>query len=47
MSKRLQLRFGECALCVRLSGFVRVITSTFMHGFQNNLAQLSVVLLEE
>ena len=26
--------------CVRPSGFVRVITSTFMHGFQNNLTQL-------
>ena len=25
---------------VHLSGFVLAITSTFMHGFQNNLAQL-------
>ena len=33
------------ALCVRLSGFVQTITSTFMHGFQNNLAQF--VLLEK
>ena len=28
------------ALRVRPSGFVRAITSTFMHEFQNNLAQL-------
>ena len=27
-------------VCVYPSGFVRAITSTFMHGFQNNLAQL-------
>ena len=26
--------------CVRQSGFVRVITPTFMHGFQNYLTQL-------
>ena len=26
--------------CVHPSGFVRAITSTFMHGFQNNYAQL-------
>ena len=26
--------------CGRPSGFVWTITSTFMHGFQNNLAQL-------
>ena len=25
---------------VRASGFVRAIASTFVHGFQNNLAQL-------
>ena len=35
--------FGVCA-CVRASvrpsGFVRAITCTFMHGFQNNFAQL-------
>ena len=28
------------ALFVRLSGFVRAITCIFVHGFQNNLAQL-------
>ena len=43
----LQLQFAEYALCVCLSGFVRAITSTFMHGFQNNSAQLSVVLPKE
>ena len=26
--------------CIRPSGFVRAITPTFMHGFQNYLAQL-------
>ena len=26
--------------CVRPSGFVRVITSSFMHGFQSKLAPL-------
>ena len=30
----------QCMCIVRLSAFVRAITSTFMHGFQNNLAQL-------
>ena len=29
----------ECVV-VHPSGFVRAITATFMHGFQNNLAQL-------
>ena len=29
----------HCA-CVHLSGFVRAITYTFVHGFKNNLAQL-------
>ena len=29
----------RCA-CVHPSGLVRVITCTFVHGFQNNLAQL-------
>ena len=29
-----------CICIVRLSRFVWAITSTFMHGFQNNLAQL-------
>ena len=28
------------ALCMHLSRFVWARTSTFMHGFQNNLAQL-------
>ena len=28
-----------CCACVHC-GFVRAITSTFVHGFQNNLAQL-------
>ena len=27
--------------CLRPSGFVRAITSTFIHEFQNNLAQCS------
>ena len=27
-------------VCVRASGFVRAITPTFMHGFQNYLIQL-------
>ena len=27
-------------MCVCASGFVRAITPTFMHGFQNNLTQL-------
>ena len=31
--------FVRC-MCVRPSGFVRTITCTIMHGFQNNLAQL-------
>ena len=26
-------------VCVHVYRFVRAITSTFMHGFQNNLAQ--------
>ena len=30
----------EHALYVHLSGFVQAITCTFVHGFQNNLAQL-------
>ena len=29
------------ALCVHMSGFVWTITCTFVHGFQNNLAQSS------
>ena len=29
-----------CCACVHLSGFVWAITSTFMHRFQNDLAQL-------
>ena len=29
----------QCMCIVRLSAFVRAITSTFMHLFQNNLAQ--------
>ena len=29
-----------CCTCVRPCRFVWAITSTFMHGFQNNLAQL-------
>ena len=33
----------HCAVCVRPSGFVMAITSTFMHGFQN----CTVVLLDE
>ena len=32
----LQFLFG---VCMRLSGFVRTITCTIMHGFQNSLAQ--------
>ena len=28
------------ALCMRLSGFVWAITCIFVHGFQNNLAEL-------
>ena len=49
-----QLLFSVCecalhacvlALCIRPSRFVRAITYTFMHGFQNNLAR--VALLEE
>ena len=28
-------------MCVRPSGFVQAITCTFVHGFQNKLAQLS------
>ena len=28
------------ALCMHLSGFVQAITSTFINGFQNNLAQV-------
>ena len=36
---RVCMRALVCA-CVRASGFVRAITSTFMQGFQNNLAQL-------
>ena len=28
---------------VRLSGFVLAITCIFMHGFQNNLVQFSVI----
>ena len=31
--------FLRC-VCVRPSRFVRAITCTFVHGFQNNLAQL-------
>ena len=31
---------GLVLACVCESGFVRAITSTFMHEFQNNLAQL-------
>ena len=31
--------FVRC-MCVRLSGFVRTITCTIMHGFQNKMAQL-------
>ena len=27
-------------VCMHLSGFVWALTSTFMHGFQNNLAHL-------
>ena len=34
-------------LCVHPSGFVRTITFTIMHGFQNNLAQLLPLSLEE
>ena len=30
----------QCMCIVRLFAFVRAISSTFMHGFQNNLAQL-------
>ena len=30
----------QCMCIVRLFAFVRAITSTFMHIFQNNLAQL-------
>ena len=33
----LQFLFSVCA-CDRPSGFVRAITSTYMHGFQNNYA---------
>ena len=29
-----------CVLCVPPYGFVWAITSAFMHGFQNNVAQL-------
>ena len=29
------------ALCVHLSGFIQVIPCTFVHGIQNNLAQLA------
>ena len=29
-----------CCACMRLSGYVLVITSIFTHEFQNNLAQL-------
>ena len=37
----LQLRLGEFACIVSASvRFVQAITSTFMHGFQNNLALL-------
>ena len=34
-----------CVHCayVRLSGFVLAITCIFMHGFQNNLVQFSVI----
>ena len=34
-----------CVRCayVRLSGFVLAITCIFMHGFQNNLVQFSVI----
>ena len=49
-TKLLQLQFGVCAcvlyaLCVHAcivhpSRFVLAIIGTFMHGFQNNLAQL-------
>ena len=35
----LQLQF-DVSVCVRPSGFVRAITSTFVYGFQNNLAQV-------
>ena len=31
---------GVCMLCMHPSGFVGAITCTFVHGFQNNLAQL-------
>ena len=30
----------QCMCIVRLSAFVRAVTSTFIHGFQKNLAQL-------
>ena len=30
----------QCMCIVRLSAFVRAITATFIHGFQNSLAQL-------
>ena len=33
--------------CVRLPGFVRVITPTFIHGFQNYLTQLFVLEEEQ
>ena len=40
----LQFQLGVCACivcaCVCPSGFVWAITSIFMNGFQNNLAQL-------
>ena len=32
--------YVRCACVRHLPEFVRSITSTFMHGFQNNLAQL-------
>ena len=37
----LQFQFGlsVCVLCVCPFGFVRAITCTFVHEFQNNLAQ--------
>ena len=49
MVSKLQFQFSVCAfivgvcmlcVCMHPSGFVQAVTSTFMHGFQNNLAQL-------